>query len=349
MRKVLLLFSVLAACSSAPSAVPATPAGGSADATGVDGAGQDSASAEAGTGTDALAAKDAPAGDGAAPVDAMPLDGSGSDGGLADASPDAAPDATEDTAPDNGLDPDLGPDTGPPDTGPAKGLGTLFAHTPSVLYRLDQAGFVQVGPFQFDKNGGQVTDIALDEDANLFAITFFDLFGCNSKSAQCQWLASLPQQFNGLTFVPEGVLGPKAELVGIANSGTWNHLQIKGNTATIAPLGSYGGGFQSSGDAFSVEGVGTLATVTSGPFGGDKLAIVDPKTGTIKKVLGDTGVNGLWGLAWHADKIYGFSSNGQIVTLDPATGKATTASGLNAPGGVSWWGAGVSTRAAQGN
>ena len=345
-QRWLSVFLLAAACSD--------PAG-SAQVGATDTAAQET-TAGAADAADSLAkdaASETSAADGAAQADAaQPLDSL--------AVEDAAPGADTgpaDTAPDNGLDPpDLAadaPDNGldPPevaaDSGPIAGqdLDVLYAHTASTLYRFDKAGFTLVGQFGFDKNAGSVTDIALDEDGKLFAITFNDLFECNSKTAKCNWLAGLPQQFNGLTFVPEGVLGAKAALIGIANSGTWNHLQVNGKTATVTPLGSYGG-YGSSGDAFSVKGVGTLATVTSGFFKSDELAVVDPATGKVKSIVGETGVTGLWGLAWQGGKVYAFGSDGGIYEVNPKTGKASKAAGISAPSGVSWWGAGVSTRAA---
>jgi hypothetical protein len=43
---------------------------------------------------------------------------------------------------------------------------------------------------------------------------------------------------------------------------------------------------------------------------------------------------------------YGFSSDGNVYVLDVVTGKASVVSGIQAPKGIKWWGAGVSTRAA---
>lgn len=225
------------------------------------------------------------------------------------------------------------------------GLAVVFAHSSTQLYRLESNVFTSVGTFQFDKAFGQVTDIALDDTGLLFAVTFDDLFQCDKASAKCKWLAALPQQFNGLTFVAKDVVTPgKPALIGIANSGDWNLITVTGTTATITKLGAYGG-FSSSGDAFSVEGIGTYATVKSGFGGTDKLVQVNPANGAVLKTVGDTGVSDLWGVAWSNQVLYGFSDDGKVYSLDIQTGKASTIPGLQVPK-VSWWGAGVSTRAA---
>ena len=121
------------------------------------------------------------------------------------------------------------PDAGAVDAGsPAPlGLGTLYAHTSSVLYKLDASGFVKVGAFQFDSHPGSMTDIALDMDGVLWGVTFNDLFTCDKATAQCNWLAGLPGSFNGLTFVPKGTVDPSVEtLIGVGTDGSWNAIEI---------------------------------------------------------------------------------------------------------------------------
>ncbi len=242
----------------------------------------------------------------------------------------------------------IGPDI--TQVGP-QGVGTLYAHTSSTLWKLNLGTltFGKVGKFSFNKSFGSVTDIALDKNGVLYAITFNDVFVCSEITAKCTWLAKLPQSFNGLTFVPLGTVDKNDEaLIGIANSGTWNHIKVNAGKATIKKLGSYGGGWQSSGDAFSVEGIGTFATVNKGGFstGGDSLVKVDPKTGKILKVIGSTNAKSLWGFAWWGGVFYGFSSSGVVYAINEKTGKAKPVSGMKVPKGQSWWGAGVSTRAA---
>ena len=65
----------------------------------------------------------------------------------------------------------------------------------------------------------------------------------------------------------------------------------------------------------------------------------------VLKIIGSTGAKGLFGIAWSNDVFYGFSVEGKIWTIDVQTGKAKLATHITAPKGLSWWGAGVSTRA----
>lgn len=242
------------------------------------------------------------------------------------------------------------PDSGEEDIAVAPVPGNLFAHTKDKLYTLDNdtLKMVEVGLFTFDKKKGLVTDIALDQFRNLWAITFTDLFDCDADTAKCKWVAKLPKEFNGLTFIPETLVpGSKQEaLIGISESGDWNWIKPDGKgSVTMKKLGSYGGGWLSSGDAFSVVGIGTFATVKKKSGGIDTLASIDPKTGKIVKTIGSTGAKGLFGFAWAANSFYGFSSDGSIYVIDVNTGKATKSTQIVTPKGAKWWGAGVSTRA----
>jgi len=304
---------------------------------------------------DANSAADASSDDGATVADGFADAGSvNSDVGQADTwtpPQDAgAPDTW--TPPQDAGAPDTGngaPDAGEPDVVPGQPVGNLYAHTKDTLYFLDvpAAAFKKVGVFTFNKNKGLVTDIALNQWGNLFAVTYGDLFQCNRMNAKCVWLAKLPQEFNGLTFIPEGVIDPNQEaLVGIAGKGTWYHVQFGGGKVTLKAIGGYGGSWWSSGDAFSVVGVGTYATLKKCNGCDNYLAEVDPASGKIKKLIGKTGkAKGLFGLAWWAGVFYAVSSDGNVYVLDVKSGNATKVQGISIPKGVKWWGAGVSTRA----
>ena len=228
-------------------------------------------------------------------------------------------------------------------------VGQLYAHTKDTLYRLDlQAGeFTLVAKFTFDKSAGSVTDIALDASGKLYSITDHDLFACEAASAICKWVTKFPGTgtFNGLSFVPKGTVDVGETLIGIATDGSWNKIDFTGAAAKVTKLGDYGGTWLSSGDAFSVEGIGTYATLKTAKSTSDTLALIDPKDGTLLKIIGDTGVKQLFGLAWWQGVFYGFSADGNVYTLDVVSGKATVVKGISVPKGAQWWGAGVSTRA----
>ena len=312
-----------------------------------------------GAATDAGAAVDGKAGDGSVALDTGAPDAAVDSARAADAAgaADAMPDPVDTAATSDASDIDwsglLDKDgTGdvevpPVDAGAGGPVGQLYAHTSDALFRLDLTtkAIVEVGKFTFDKSKGLVTDIAVDAGGKLYAVTYADVFVCGIANAKCTWIADLPSPFNGLTFVPKGTVDPAADvLIGIGETGSWNHIQITGGKTTIKKLGNYPTGWLSSGDAFSVDGIGTYATL-KGKSPTDTLVRVNPKTGAVDQFVGETGVDNLFGLAWWQGVFYAFSSSGIVYTLNVQTGAATPVQGIAVPKGVKWWGAGVSTRA----
>lgn len=305
---------------------------------------------EAGSGGDAPSAEVSTAKDSAA--DAATSETVAGDAEL-DATAQTGADAVADSEPQPDIDwsefldpEDAVPTDAPEPTGP---VGELYAQSADELYKLDVAkkAFVLVGKWSFDKKSGSVTDIAVDGTGQLFAITHADLFVCNVTTAKCKWLATMPEAYYGMTLVPKGTVDATGDaIIGVSQDGDWTRVTPSGGTAKLTKLGSFGGGWLCSGDAFSVKGVGTFATVKKATGGNDSLAEVDPKTGKVLKIVGDTGVKQLFGLAWWDNVVYGFSADGNAYTLDVTTGKASPVAGIAAPKGIKWWGAGVSTRAA---
>ena len=228
--------------------------------------------------------------------------------------------------------------------------GLIYAHTSSTLFTWNPTTeeLLQIGVFQWPSDGGghQMTDIAVDYDGRLFGVTFDRAYRCSAISAECIFLATLPSSFNGLTIVPLGTVYPDKEaLIGISTSGAWNKIEVVNDVATVTLLGSYGGGYSSSGDAFSIEGVGTFAAVNAPGSSWDALIQVDPITGAMLQEVGSlTGYGSVYGLASDGTDVYGFDSSGAIVKLNLETGDAEVA----AQTGHSWWGAGVTTRASGG-
>ena len=224
-----------------------------------------------------------------------------------------------------------------------------YAHTSGELYYLGikQLEVYRVGSFRFP-NGtldGRMTDIAIDRYGVMWGIGFEDVFVIDPNTAECWRLATLPQEFNGLTLVPRGVIGAESDvLVGISNAGGWWRIDLVqgpgGARAVTSLLGNYGSTWTSSGDAFSIEGVGTYASVKRGGMGTDQLVQVDPKTGLVTQVVGPLGsYTNVWGLAGWANRVYGFDETGDIFEIDLSTGQLVGRKSTN----HKWWGAGVKT------
>lgn len=224
--------------------------------------------------------------------------------------------------------------------------GAIYAHTSSSLYQYDpqQSVVSTVGVFSFPNGGQSMTDIAIDYEGHIFGVSFGNLYRCSAVTAECIHLGGLPSSFNGMTILPVGTLDPGQEsMIGIGNSGSWNEITVLGNQATITQLGSYGAGYTSAGDAYSIEGIGTFAAVNKVGSSSTYLVKVDPVVGTVMEEIGPmTGYTQIYGLASDGETAFAFDASGAILALDVDTGNTTVA--LPAGQGKSWWGAGVTTR-----
>ena len=213
----------------------------------------------------------------------------------------------------------------------------VYPHTASEIYTFN------VNDYEIELVGapgiGTMTDLAIDRHGVMWVMTFTELWICHPQTAECWLRGSLPTSGNGLTFVPQGVLEPDRDsLVAISSSGAWGLVtENPGGQATVASFGGYGPGYTSSGDAFSIVGVGTFAAVTTG--GGDAIVAVDPANGSVQSTLATFPAASIWGLAGWQDAIYAFSASGGVTLFDPLTGDASSVG--NYP--VSWYGAGVQT------
>ena len=151
-------------------------------------------------------------------------------------------------------------------------------------------------------------DIAIDRAGNMVgtaamsehAVINGRLVSIDKMTAACTVLktGSYP---NSLAFVPVGTVLPDREaLVGYVND---SYVQINPDTGLVSTVGNLNAvaaanPWMSSGDIVSIVGGGTYVTiiprgsVTADPDG-DRIAEVNPATGTIIRVIGATGATGL--------------------------------------------------------
>lgn len=241
-----------------------------------------------------------------------------------------------------GTDGGTGGDAAVNDAHPAPENAAVYAHSSSQLYRVDPdtLDVSLVGDFVWSNGGDQMTDIAIDETGNMTGISYTAVYSVNKDTAEATYLAPLTGNFNGLSYVIDTSGGdPREILVAAGNDG--NVYEINPQTGASTLKGNYGGGWNSSGDIVSIRGLGTFATVDDGTgIGNDYLARVNTSDYTVT-IIGDTGVQKIWGIGFWEDKVYGFTDNREFVLIDTTTGAATTVE----VGSVSWWGAGVTTSA----
>lgn len=240
------------------------------------------------------------------------------------------------------------PDAGPGDL-PLPPNAAVYAHTAKTLFRVnyETLELTTVGNF-----GGsfpaadQMTDLAMDSTGVMIGISFTQVYRIDPTSAAATLIgnATLQQAFNGLSFVPaELALGTKGPDVLVASRNSDGRIfQIDPITGAVSQLGDMGAAYKSSGDIVGVHGFGMMATVTGTPAGTpDMLVNLAPGTFAATPVGTNTGFTGIWGVGYWKRRLFGFTSTGSFVEIDPASGAATeiraTAEG--------WYGAAVTTAA----
>jgi hypothetical protein len=220
-------------------------------------------------------------------------------------------------------------------------VAEVFGHSASVLYRLDPDTKQITTVGTFSNCDGSVIDIALDKDSNLYGTTPNGLFRINKTNAACMLVKSGSYP-NSLSFIPAGTLDPNVEaLVGYNGS---NYIRIDPITGNVSDVGDLGpNGFSSSGDIVSVKGGGTFLTV-NGDGCGDCLVEVDPKTGSVIKEWGPLNYSAVYGIAFWAGSVYGFTDAGELFEVTFPNGVLTTTA-INVTGANSFYGAGSTTSA----
>jgi hypothetical protein len=220
------------------------------------------------------------------------------------------------------------------------GAGEVFGHSENTLYRVDTItrSVTQVGVFE---GCTYVADIALDESSNIYASTGAELFYVETNTAHCTRIAmgTFP---NSLSFVPAGTVEPDREaLVGFQGG---DYVKIDPQSGVVTKVGAIGGGLESSGDIVSAKGGKTFVTV-KGKDCADCLVEIDPATGSLTKNWGPIGRTDVFGLAFWAGELYGFTNAGELIliTLDTGTLQMQPVPVTDAP--MKFWGAGSTTSA----
>jgi glutamine cyclotransferase len=227
----------------------------------------------------------------------------------------------------------------------------VYAHSPTTLYRMDPIGkeVSLVGDFDCITNT-EMWDIAIDSTGYMVGSGPDRLVKIDPANATCKTLAkgTFP---NSLTFIPKGTLDAEVEaLVGFRESEYVRIDPVNGKITVIGNLNPNPSGkdWESSGDVVSIIDDKTYLTVhpvATSWLGSDTIVEVDPITGKVVKVIGDTGTGKLWGLAYWDSVAFGFSSDGALVQIDLGTGAGKSVPLPNKPVDLSFYGAGVTTAA----
>ena len=222
-------------------------------------------------------------------------------------------------------------------------LWKLYAHDQKKLFVIDpttlKAGKPQlsvVGSFSFDisipTKERSINDIAVTPDGKLYAVSKTTLYRVDPFTAKLTKVTVVkdkndksPPPNVALTFEKSGML------LASDKDGALRRIHYQGSKlGTVEDIGVYGDGQNSSGDLVAIQD-GTLYGVSDKGQGAstsdNKLLKIDPATGKATPI-GFIGHGYVWGLAYWAGIIYGFTSEqnpdgGKLLKIDPATGKGT--------------------------
>jgi hypothetical protein len=208
---------------------------------------------------------------------------------------------------------------------------TIWANSPTDLYKIDPTTFAvtHVGSFGIS----DMTDIALTTTGELWGVSFSTLYMIDKTSATASSVASIGSGENALTFLPGGTL--------LAADGSGDLSTISTSTGSGTSVGNYGNSLSSAGDLVAVGNLmyGTSATKAGGADASSNNVLIRVNTSTgVATVVGPTGYGNVWGLAYVHAKVIGFTTAGQLLQIDPATGTSTVISTTS----IQFWGATMS-------
>lgn len=260
-------------------------------------------------------------------------------------------------------EPPAKPPADPPLPDGGKPPGLVFGHTSDTLYLWEPLSkkLTMVGKFDCLNPGDRVLDIALDRNGMMYGTSDDGFLQIDVLDAKCTYKHQDPsaQYPNSLAFVPLGTVDPTKEaLVGYQFDDKLNatiYAQINLDDGSITKVGDLNDPaaaikYKSSGDLISLIRNGKKAYLTvknidkDAGTGNDYLAEIDPATGRLKTILGDTKMHDLWGLGQWAGTAYGFSGTGDLVQINMTNGSTSKVLTLTGDAGtLQWFGAGVTT------
>ncbi len=207
---------------------------------------------------------------------------------------------------------------------------TVYVHTGSSLYTLNQSTYsiTKVGDFGVGTEAkDDMTDLAVLPDGSIYTISRTDLFEVNATTGKATLLMANISTATGsnvaLTTLPDGTL--------LASDQMGEVRVIDPITKNVSVLGSYGMGFDTAGDLVAVADGTMYGIAKMGPGTRDDanaLIKVDTTNGhaTLVGTLetsGGVGFTGVFGVAFLGGNVIAFTKDGQIIQVDPATGRST--------------------------
>lgn len=213
-------------------------------------------------------------------------------------------------------------DTGvEPDAGfPPAAVEPVYIHTGDSLFSYDPESnqVQQVGMFH-DRNGPldrTMVDIAIDLDGIMYGGTRNPngqaegngVYVIDPETAFSRLVFEFDDTLNGMTFLDDGRLVIAGERVSVVDPRT-------GELLLAFPAAN---AYETSGDIVGLPD-GKLYWTVRGEQADDMVRI-DPATGRVEN-LGTARLTSIFGLGYANDQLFGFSSTGFVVVIDPTNGR----------------------------
>jgi len=227
----------------------------------------------------------------------------------------------DDTADDDTDDDDTGDD----DTG-SGATEYMYAQTSDDLYAVDKDSpytVTHLGAF----SETNITDLAVDMDGRMYAVTFDTVFEVDPVTAQLTSVAYREDSsFFALTALSDGTM-----LAG-SDDAIFEVDVLTGDIDYYDSLGSW----EFAGDMVGLPDGLLYCLVWPTDEGADSTSLVvyDPATGSTTEI-GQTGHGSMFGMGFADWKMFGFNTDGEILEIDRKTGAAE----VIATPGHEFWGA----------
>ncbi len=262
--------------------------------------------------------------------------------------------------------------------GDGRAKGDIYVHSLDTLYHFEPIAseLTVIGAFDcllrhtHVSSDSGMQDIAVDKSGTMYGVAKVDgqspgstqdhiIVSVDKASGHCQTELVVPKtlidpkgsvEVRGLSFIPrETTVDAGTEtLVGLEISG--HYLRIDLASKSVGLLGNLNGNGPAAwttkgADIVSIIDDRTYVTAVRVNEMTDSLAVMDPKTGAIIQGYPKTGLTTIGGLAYWGGTLYAFTVAGKAYSIDPKTGVETEIVVHNAPVGVQYHGAGVTTAA----
>jgi hypothetical protein len=234
-----------------------------------------------------------------------------------------------------------------------KSCYTVYAHGDHILYKIDLAAktLVTVGPFNAPKIGGSedvITDLAVSPGDVIYAISNTQLYTASATDGHVTVVgpvAACGMQAVAMTFGPDGTLYAGDY------KGQFCTIDLATNPPKVVPVAKLSGGLALAGDLVAVGNgtiYGTAYRLSDASTMDNNLLVTINPASAAATVIGSTGSKNLYGVSYALGQVFGFThdKSGDVVTINPATGKGTLYNSFMDPStgmGISFAGAGVNS------